>query len=103
MVDREPDRFDVGAGSRGHADETLGHEHDIVAGEFELVGFCSAGRRSTGSSAASGPFVCDQHASQTVLELEPLVVRADRIADGAALEVGDGDHGSVDQVEAGRG
>ena len=35
-VDREPDRFDVGAGSPGHADETLGHEHDIVAGEFEL-------------------------------------------------------------------
>src|SRR6478609_4990673 len=61
--------------------------------------------QSSGSSShksrLSGPFVCGQHAAQTVLEMEPLFVRADRIADCIALEVRDGYDGTVDQVEAG--
>src|SRR6478735_3548053 len=61
--------------------------------------------QSSGSSShksrLSGPFVCGQHAAQTVLGLEPLFVRADRIADCTALEVRDGYDGTVDQVEAG--
>ncbi len=51
----------------------------------------------------SARFLREQQASQSGLELQPLLVGADRVADDVALEDGDGDDGSVDQVEAGRG